>query len=1263
MKILKTFLCCCLLMFGWTTISVNAQSDRGSIKGVVTDPNGGLIPNAKVTITNISTNETRTATTGSEGNYNVPELKAATYRIQVEAEGFKTATVDSLQVAVGVIRNGDIKMEIGIGASVTVTAEPSVLNTESPVQQRNVTEREIRELPLLVSGESGGRSPLSFIFLDSSVTGAGGDNASTNTLNSSAQSSGGVNATNFRVNGSQGLGQEILIDGATTRRGENGTFFSEVAPGPNVFQEFTLNTSNYSAEFGNSTGGVVSFKIKEGGNDFHGEGYFFHRNESLNANNTLNRIRNEQAGNELFGRPLDRQRDYGFSISGPIFFLKPGEGGSPIYNGRNKTFFFFNYGAYNISRTETVDVSVPTLKMRNGDFSELLSDPYILRQFPGGIPIFNPGPLNGQQIAPGSRQQFPGNIIPAASISPVGRNLTNLFPLPNQTGPFGSAVYHNYRATSSAGSQTQAYTAKINQVINDKQQLNASLIYRKLPSTKGGFPRFPGDFVNQGVWDQAFVSYFVRVQHDYTITGNILNHLNLGYNRTKVQNYNFGRGQGRATALGVPVGTTQDLGLPMVGFPGYGDPVTSADPRAYQTGGSTFFDNVTGDNTYSLADFVTISRGRHTLKFGGDIRRQFLVVDGHFDIGGQFNFRSNQTANVNEGVEGYPIASLLTGRPEFSFNSRQSVVPEYQYLFASGFAQDDIKLTSKLTLNVGIRYDYNAPRAESQDFLRGFSPTTANPAIGGRLGAVIGAGGQGGLKAEYRGLVKPDRTDIGPRLGFAYSINQKTVVRGGYGIYYSPVFYGNGGDGLLGYNSGSTPINFGRDAGITLDTYKPLPTVDPNGQYIGLLDIVQDYYDGNFKLGRVAQYDLNVQRELPYNFVASLSYIGNRGTRLRSSFNPLNSLPLDALKLGDALLRKKLVDVTASDRAYAASVGFTLPSSPDAVYPGFNSQGGSGLLERSVAQALRPFPQYGAINNRLESQGQSFYNGVKVDLQRRFSKGIQFGASYTFSKLITDAASDLYGGSALTGVLQNPADRRSLRSISPDDVPHNFVFNYLLELPFGKGKKFLNQGGIVDRIVGGFQISGIQRYRSGTPITVFVAGGRREFLDLIGYGGNLRPNLTGQPFYAANSVISGDTERIQYLNPGAFVAPTAYGAAPTFLDPIPGNPDNRTPYPIGSPQYAAFYANPQNFLGTAAPTFNNLRTKPFYTEDLSIIKKTRISETAYFEIRAEFFNLLNRSRRAGPEANLDAGGNFGVAGYFSDIDQPRRIQLGARFVF
>ncbi|HKC88915.1 MAG TPA: hypothetical protein VKG02_23225, partial [Blastocatellia bacterium] len=478
-------------------------------------------------------------------------------------------------------------------------------------------------------------------------------------------------ATNFRINGSQGLGQDILIDGAGTRRGENGTFFSEVAPAPNAFQEFTINSSNYSAEFGNSSGGVINFTVKSGGNDFHGEGYLYLINEAFNANIALNRLTD-------LPRPRDRQKDFGFSIGGPVRLPKSVFG--PLgYDGRNRTFFFFNYGGYRTAQSESVDVSVPTARMRNGDFGELLTDPKVLQFFGGPLQIYDPSRPAGRRVA------FTGNIIPTSSIDPVGRNFINLFPLPNQTGPLGSTVFHNYRASSNAVAETNYYVTKITQALSSNQQLNFSGTYRKLPSTKGGFPRFPEPFVAQGVWDQTFRSYYFRLQHDYTITPRLLNHVNLGWNRTDVQNFNFGRGAGRATALGLSPGTTQDLGQPLIGFPGYGDPVRSIDPRAYQTGGSTFFDNRVGDNTAEFSDNVTYTRGRHTFKFGGDARRQQLNVNFHFDIGGNFNFRSNQTANVctdmmrdDKGVitcvaEGWPIASMLTGKPEFSFNSLQTI--------------------------------------------------------------------------------------------------------------------------------------------------------------------------------------------------------------------------------------------------------------------------------------------------------------------------------------------------------------------------------------------------------------------------------------------------------------------------------------------------------------------------------------------------------------------------------------------------------------
>jgi TonB dependent receptor-like, beta-barrel len=1063
----------------------------------------------------------------------------------------------------------------------------------------------------------------------------------------STSGSTGTNATNFRINGGQGLGADILIDGAQTRRGENGTFFSEVAPGPNAFQEFTLSTSTYSAEFGNSSGGVVNFTIKTGGNDFHGEAYLFHINNALNANIDRNRILNsvsgcEQQGTPCLKKPLDRQFDFGFSVSGPVILPRFGEGGPSTWNGKNKTFFFFNYGGYRTFQSETVEISVPTLRMRSGDFSELLTDPYVLQFFGGPVQIYDPSqPVGARTAIPGNRLDL---YLGGARISPVGRNFLNLLPLPNQTGPNGSSVFRNYRANTTSTAKTNYYVTKITQNLTDRQSLNFSYTFRKLPSVKGGFPRFPEPFVAQGVWDQLFKSYYARLQHDWTLDATLLNHFNAGFSRSDVSNFNFTRGI-PASSLGLSPLATQNTGLPLIGFPGYGNPVTSLDPRALQPGGSTFFDNRVRDNSVHISDFVTLIHDRHTMRFGGEVRIQQLNNAAHFDIGGNFNFRSNQTANTNDFNQGWPVASLITGRPEFSFNSNQTIDPGLRFFSEAFFFQDDFKITPKLTLNLGVRYDYGRPREEARGFLRGFDPDTPNPAAGGHLGAIVGAIGQGGLQSQWFGLVKPDRSNFGPRLGFAYSINEKTVLRGGYGLYYAPVIYNDfGNTGVLGYSPGAVNINGGLDAFITLDNYPHIPVANPADQAVGQLDRTDiDFFDKTFKTGRTVQYSLDIQRELPYNLALQVGYTGSKGTRLRSNFDPINKLPFDALKLGLPLLSKRLADVTASDRAYAASVGFPLPATPDSVYPGFSTQGGT-FFAQTVAQALKPFPQYGIINNRLESQGQSFYNAFRADVQRRFSQGFQFGASYTFAKLLTDAGEDIFGDSPLNGVIQNPFDRHPLRGVSPSIPPHSFVLNYIFELPFGKGRRYLNEGGWVDRVVGGWQLSGIHRYRSGPALTPFVAGGQRDFLTLIGYGGNLRPNITGQSFYTD---IQSGAVQYRYLNPGAFSRPVDYRNAPG---------------PIGSPEYAAFYANPNRFFGDAAPTYGGLRAQPFFTEDFSAMKKTRVTETSYFELRFEFFNLFNRGRYGVPNLNLDDV-NFGISARNADIFQPRRIQVGGRFVW
>jgi hypothetical protein len=1215
------------------------QSDRGTITGTVTDPSGAVVTGAKVTATSLETNEVREAVTSDDGNFTLPELKAGPYRVSVEAQGFKTATFEEVRVAVQVTRSLDAKLEIGVVSDVvTITSESTpALQTETPVRQTNVTERQVRELPLVVSSEFAGRTPLSFIFLDSNVSAAtnGGQ---------------GTDTTRFRVSGGQALGTEILIDGAATRRTQNGTFFSEVAPGPNAFQEFTLSTSTYSAEFGNSSGGVINFTLKSGGNEFHGEGYDLLRNEKLNANTFRNNAAGRLAnGEERLPRGRDNQNDFGFNLSGPVYLPRFGEGGRSIWSGKNRAFFFFNYEGYRFTQGENTILTVPTARMRSGDFSELLTDPYVLAFFRGPIQIYDPRQTSDIRAAiPGNRLD---TYLGGARIDPAGRNILQAFPLPNTTGPLGSTVFKNYISAGIRPTNMNQYTTKLDYAVSDKQRITGSYSFRKNDRIAGDpIPRFPLPFTSQGAFNQLFKSYFIRLQDDYTFTPRLLNHFNVGFTRYDVANRNTTE-PFNTSSLGIPINATQNTAFPRVGFPGYGDPVTSNDPRAYQDIGSTFFTDRIRDNQVQITDFMTYVRGRQTMKFGGDLRFGQFNFRQRIDPGGTFNFRNDQTAADRDGNGGWPIASLITGATEFAFNFTNSVDPAFRQMTQGYFFQDDIKITPQLTLNFGVRYDLPGLRTEKGGRFRGFDPAAPNPEIGGRRGAIAGVANQGGVQARFETLAEPDHSNIGPRIGFAYSFDNKTVIRGGGGIYYAPIIYGfEGGNvldtGLIGYNTPGGPYTpAGRNARNFLSSFPSIPPVAPNSQFIGA-DV--QFFDPTFKTGRTIQYSLDVQRELPYNFVASVGYIGHKATRLRSNFRRLNGLPLDALRLGFPILNMSLAGALGDPniRNFAQSIGVPLPASTNAVFPGFNG---------SVAQALKPFPQYNRINNILESQGRSDYNAMQAKLERRFSQGIQFGASYTFSKLLTNASEDLFGGSPLAGVLQNPFSQTSQRAISPNNPAHVLVVNYLIELPFGKGKRFLDHGGIVDKLFGGFQVSGINRYQSGTPLSFFTSDPFfTDFLQTTGYLGNLRLNLTGQSFDANGQFINNRLGR-QVINPAAFALPRRFGSQ--------GSPSDQNPTgaAIGSAAYRAYYADPSVFFGNSSATLGNVLSDPFLSEDVSLLKKTRLTELVTLELGIEAFNIFNRVRFFNPTVDLRDAGNFG----FESVNNgpPRVLQLRARLIF
>lgn len=1258
-----------LMLFGATFIY--GQSDRGTIRGTVTDQNEAAVSGAQIVATSVERNDTREVTSNDEGIFVMPELKAGLYQLSVEAAGFRRTSVENVKVDVQGTQSLQIKLEIGevSGNVVTVNAEAVAINSDTPVRQTTVDERQVRELPLLTGGETEGRTPLSFIFLDSNVT--------------STAAGGANNTSKFRVSGGQASGTEILIDGAATRRTQNGTFFSETAPSPNAFKEFTISTNSFSAEYGNSSGGIVNFTFKSGTNEFHGEAYNYLRNEKFNAASYADNF----ACSQKVPRPKDcRSRDnrnnYGFNIGGPIYIPNFGEGNSGgfLRGLKDRAFFFFLYEGYRLRTAVNTVATVPTLRMRNGDFSELLntSDPAV-RGINGGNPvlIYNP-----RQPA-ATRTAFANNIIPASSIDRAGFAILQNFPLPTRPG-----ILNNYDAVGLRPTDTNQFTIKTDFVLTSKQRLSVSFSRRdteRIASFEGVNLVYPLPLTNQDVWEQGFKSNIGRIQHDYNITSTLLNHFNFGYTFYDVTNRNTSEGFNTAS-LGLPANATQNNAFPRIGFPGYG----AGDPRNVQNIGSSFFTDQLRDGTLELGDFVTFISGRNTFKFGANVRFAQFNVRQQLDPGGSFNFRNDQTASDNDPNGGYPIASLITGATEFAFNSNNSIDPAFRQLTQSYFIQDDIKVSQKLTLNVGLRYDLPGLRTEAKDRFRGFDPTVANPQAGGRLGALVGAGGQSGLQAENRGLAKNDKSNIGPRLGAAYAFNDKTVVRGGIGLYYAPILYGTngGGDintGTIGYNTtGQRFTPEGRNARTFLSSFPSIPATDPNNQFV-YFDTSEDtrnrlnipilafgQFGNGFRTGRTLQYTVDIQRELPYRLVASVGYIGHRADRLRSNFTRANALTLNQLKLGNEILQTNINAVTAQQRAYAASVGVNIPANGNTVYPGFT--GGRA----TVAQALRPFPQYGQIIDVLESEGESDYNALQIKVDRRFAQGFQFGASYTFSRLVTNASDDILGGSPLNDILQNPYDLESLKTVSPSNSPHVFVTNFLAELPFGRGKAFLNQGGIVDKIFGGFQVSGIFRIQQGTPLVFSVDAGD-NFLETFGVFGRLRPNLTGQPIAANDrTAVGGTPGRFFVLNPAAFVAPPRFGgnddpatpqveggAAPAFLLP---NGDR-------NPAYAAYYADPTRFFGTAPLVNTDFRSDRFFTADMSILKKTRITETVAFEFGAEFFNVFNQvlflppdtllGRQDGANGNINRNGNFGAEGFTPRLNEAgnRVIQLRARLIF
>ena len=805
-----------LTIFAFSSAAVG-QANQGAIAGVVEDSSGAVVANAKLTATGKSTGTVYRTVTSSSGSYRFPNVRIGTYDLTVTAPGFKSQTLTGILVQVATTAAVDIKVSPGaVTESIVVQADAPTLQSETADIGTVVGAKQILDLPLaLGSTVQAMRSPEAFVFLTPGAVGPGSDSGNGGTFES-------------KISGGQNYATEVLLDGSSTTRSENGSSFDETAPSVDALGEFKVITSTLPAEFGRTTGGIETFSTKAGTNVYHGEVYDIFRNDDLDANNWGNDyfLSQNPANRQPFAVPTDKQNDYGVTFGGPVRIPH-------VYNGKDKTFFFFSWEQYRQSSGGTTTSTIPTTAELGGDFSAQLNTANVLGTNPcDGTPIYQGevfDPATTQTIGgvecrtafmnePGST----GNVVPSTRFSQVGLNLISYYPTP-QNGN----LLNNYTFAYSFPILDTSMTVRIDQNINAKSK--AYFTYSSRTNNRiSTTPEWAGP-AGYGR-NQTFTTHFIRFGYDYAFTPTILNHANLGYNRTNSANIGAGVGLGGGTDWDAKLGITGASGKM---FPNIGvDEGSTAD----------FGDNVDGDtidNGFRFNDSLTWIKGKHEFKLGYEQWYQQYSPLNFQNTSGTFDFGRAQTAGtaVTANLSGNGIASLLLG--ELSTANVTAYASQARWLrsYFAGFFQDSYKITPSLTLNIGLRYEIDEPQKESTGDTSNISLTATNPGAGNLPGVLVfagkGAGRTGNVNERWANIWKKD---WGPRIGFAYSpsvFKGNTIIRGGYGIIYGGLQYADfGGFNRTGFqaNPAFNSAN-GFDPALQIDSglpgYPPPPILIP----------------------------------------------------------------------------------------------------------------------------------------------------------------------------------------------------------------------------------------------------------------------------------------------------------------------------------------------------------------------------------------------------------------------------------------------------
>ena len=1203
-----------------------AQLDTGSISGTVVDPSGGAVKDVTITAKETSTGTAYKTISSSTGYYVFPSVRTGTYEVKAEpSAGFKTAVYSGVVVTVASHVGQNIVLALGaVSETVSVTADTLSLETESSEVDANITKEQVYDLPLAVTGSL--RSISSLEFLVPGTIGPG-------------TSSGGSSFQMTKIAGGQTEGTDYLVDGITTNRQENGSgSFDIVAPSVESIQEFHVDISGMSAQFGRTTGGLANYKTRSGANAYHGTVFDYYKNAALDGNNWFNNgyLALNPSESQLLARPPDTKNNYGVSLGGPLLIPH-------LYDGHDKTFFLFSFEQlfYHTGASVTSNIPTPAELGSNGqyfDFSSTLGGPILTTggtqaySCNGTVPlyfgeIFDPA----QESNSCNNTPFPNNQIPIGRESSVAQAVLQYMPAPNLNGGTNNFVY----STTDSIAQT-VWSVRIDQNIGQKHKIWGFFSNRENVDHGNG-ANLPPPLTSAGGGSVDQYGKLTRGGWDWIISPRLVNSLTVGGNRSN--NYNLSAAAREGKDWDSTLGIANGSGPVFPGFVFVSSPYPSFGEND---------DAQDVDNTIALNDVFHWQHGAHSLNFGGEVQyHQFSFVS---KIGGTcsgtsgcFTFWPNQTASDTTywGRDGNAFAAFLLGQSGTANALNQIHAPRWITHTAALFVQDDWKVKRNLTLNLGLRWSFDTPRHESEGDTAIFSPTTPNPGASGFPGALVFAGNGAGRNGNV-GETWADTyyKDFEPRLGFAWSPSfwhDKTVLRGSAGIYYGPLVYADFGQGTLqGFTANQTLFTGDPLSGPQVDAGLPAlpstPDLDPtqsNGQGV-------DYIAPSFgRPAMVSSWNLEMQTQILPDLYFSLGYIGNHATRLHGLLNYPNDIPQSDLSMGTCLLWWAVAPCPN---------GFSSP--PIQPYQGFSCASGCtyGITEE-VEQALRPYPQVGYINedSYLQNVGQSSYDALEAKLERRFHNGLNLLVSYTFSKTITDADSiqPYYSTLQSQGGTQNPYNLRAEKAVSNQDVPNNFVASYIYELPVGRGKHFLaGTSRPVNAIIGGWRISGVNRYLSGQPVSFFGANG------IPGFDNGIRPNrVPGQAVRrqgAFNPLLFDNSGTTGY-DPTSGACTTGYWNCGFVTDPNP-NPGVNVPYVFGN--------MPRN-----SP---DIRSFPFYDEDMSLAKTFAITERVKAEFRGEFFNVFNRHIFNKPDSGVQDT-NFGQVG--STLNGPRNGQFVLRINF